>query len=132
MGVTVLWDNTDHTALLYRFDPSWSWDDFDKAIHHANMILGERWCRVDVILDMRSIDGLPNGTENYYRRLDDQAVSLNLGDVLVVRGERLSSSFWLYFWAIFSKTHQIPGDPGRVRFAGSLKEARTIVNSVHA
>ena len=111
MGVTVLWDNTDHTALLYRFDPSWSWDDFDKAIHHANMILGERWCRVDVILDMRSIDGLPNGTENYYRRLDDQAVSLNLGDVLVVPGERFSSSFWLYFSSGLPATVIFPRPP---------------------
>ena len=132
MGVRVLWDDTDPTAILYRFDASWTWQDFDDAIHRANTILSALRHRVHIILDMRYINWLPDGTLNYYRRLDDQAVSFNPGNVVVVRGERFSQAFWLYFWAIFSKTHQIPIDRDCVRFASSLQEARTIIASVHA
>ena len=132
MGVSVQWDSSEHTALLYHFDESWTWEDFDAAIQRANTILSTLGHRVHIVLDLRQIERLPRGVQAYFRRLDDQAVSFHSGNVLVVRGKRFSESFWLYFWAIFSKTHQIPVNERSVLFVESLREARTIFDSVHA
>ena len=132
MGVSIQWDNSHHAALLYRFDPSWTWGEFDAAIRRADSILSGQGIPVSILLDLRQSDRLPGGVHAYFRRLDDLAVSFQTGSVVVVRGEYFSELFWLYFWAIFRMTHHIPVDEKPATFVRSLYEARSIVDSVHA
>ena len=132
MGVSVQWDNTHYAALLYQFDPSWTWDEFDAAVHRANAIMSGQGIPVNILLDLRQCERLPRGVHGYFRRLDDLAVSFQTGNVVVARGEYFSELFWLYFWAIFRKTHHITGDEKPVMFVRSLREAYAIVDSVHA
>ena len=52
MGILVLWDNVDQTAIRAEFESKWSWDELETAISEIDSMIGAVEHQVDVIIDL--------------------------------------------------------------------------------
>lgn len=59
MVVRVQWDDPDETVLRMEFSDSWTWGDFLAAVDIEWDWMEQVDHRVDVIVDMQALDGLP-------------------------------------------------------------------------
>ncbi|MBL8161637.1 MAG: hypothetical protein JNJ61_06580 [Anaerolineae bacterium] len=61
MGIHVEWANRERTLLIYSFGGSWDWNDYQAASEQARGMTGSAAQQVDVILDFRHTNALPQG-----------------------------------------------------------------------
>jgi hypothetical protein len=61
MGIHVEWANRERTLLIYSFSGNWDWNDYHAASEQARSMTAASAQQVDVILDFRQTNALPQG-----------------------------------------------------------------------
>ena len=61
MSVSVQWDNSGNTAILYTFSGRWSWDEFRAAWNDGRELVSSVPHQVASILNLENSAGIPSG-----------------------------------------------------------------------
>ena len=61
MSVSVQWDNSGNTAILYTFSGHWSWDEFRAAWKEGRALVSSVPHQVASILNLEGAAGIPSG-----------------------------------------------------------------------
>jgi hypothetical protein len=72
MGIAVMWDNEQHTTLLYAFHDPWDWGDYDEAMRQGARMLDSASQKVAVIVDFTETHTLPPGALKHMRATAEQ------------------------------------------------------------
>ncbi len=85
MGITIVWDNSDHTVMRMTFTSPWNWDDLETILTEVHAMLDTVNHRVDVIVDMKNSGAIPEGAFWRFHKLT-QTKHRNRGRVILVGG----------------------------------------------
>ncbi|GEM_PF-264265 len=118
MGITVVWDNEEKTAIRYDFQGDWSWDDFRAAAMQSGAMTGEVDHPVDLIANMLNSAPLPEGAMFQFNRALRNAPQ-GRGMFVIVAAD----SWMKALTTVLDRA----GGGGRFSLAGTLEEAREMV-----
>ena len=115
MGITVVWDNEEKTAIRYDFQGEWSWEDFRAATMQSGAMTGEVDHPVDLIANMLESAPLPDGAMFQFNRALRNAPR-GRGMFVIVAGDS-----WM---KALSTVLDRAGGGGRFALASTMSEAR--------
>jgi hypothetical protein len=85
MGITIVWDNNEHSVMRITFAKAWSWNEMDTIIAEAHAMMDAVYHQVDMIVDMKEGGSIPEGAFWRFHKLA-QVKHRNRGRVIVVGG----------------------------------------------
>lgn len=85
MGITIVWDNNEHSVMRINFAKAWSWSELDTTIAEAHSLMDSVHHQVDMIMDMKDGGTIPEAAFWRFHKLA-QAKHRNRGRVIVVGG----------------------------------------------
>jgi hypothetical protein len=124
MGITVLWDNDEQTAIRYVLDGTWTWEDMRAAIATSNAMLEQANRKIDFLYDMTHSDGIPNGILSHLRSLVGREQP-NTGRQLIVGAKKSVTTAMAR--RLLSIVEKVYGANWQIAFADTLDEARALL-----
>lgn len=125
MSISINWHNTENTILRYQFEGAWNWADFDNAVEQAFEMSEQLPQRIDVIFDMRTSAGIPDGAIIYLKKFMN-VLPANRGQYMVVGNDPQLVSIVDMFNRIFKKLR------GRLSHANSMEKAQAYIDYLQA
>lgn len=127
MPISVTWDDDARTILRYTYSGSWTWTEYDVAIHQAyELSLQANAPLVDVIADFSDSRLLPQNALSGFQRSMNTSESIAFG-ITVLVGENM---FLLRMIDLYRKLNHKTGS--RIKTAKHLDEARAIIANIRA
>jgi hypothetical protein len=122
MGITVLWDNDEHTVIRYDFEGQWIWSEFFVATGDAFTLTRSVSHTVDSISNFMPGAALPSDALFQFRRAMATAPP-NRGVTVIVGGSTLIKTMVI----VFGKVNRQLG--ARLFLADTLDQARTLLSA---
>lgn len=122
MGITVLWDNPEHTIIRFIYNGQWSLDNFYQALSESHQLLDTVTYRVGVIIDMENSKLVPNGVLSHGKNVSMRKHP-NLGKSIIVGAGGLVRTLF----DVYRKVYRTSFDDTAYVFASTLDEARTLL-----
>ena len=69
MAVNVAWDNTEKTILRYSYQGSWTWDEYNQAVHTGLSLAASVQHRFDLVADFTQCKTLPRNVLSMFRKV---------------------------------------------------------------
>lgn len=122
MGITVLWDNPEHTIIRFIYNGQWSLDNFYQALSESHQLLDTVTYRVGVIIDMENSKLVPNGVLSHGKNVSMRKHP-NLGKSIIVGAGGLVRTLF----DVYRKVYRTSFDDSAYVFASTLDEARSLL-----
>lgn len=124
MPVDLLWDNEQQTALRYRVEGRWNWEDLFAAIAQAHAWMDQCTQPIDILIDMRMAATIPSGPFWQAKHMAAIKHTLTQHIVFVGAGKTIQA-----FVEVFRRTtHR---SLSHLHFVDSLAAARTLLTGLH-
>ncbi|MBZ0304002.1 MAG: hypothetical protein K8J31_29960 [Anaerolineae bacterium] len=123
MKIKPTWDNEGKTIIRHIFERGWGWTDFHQALEQASVMMDEVDHRVDVILDFRDANLIPNGAITQVKKAYTNPKHHNVGTTIVIG----ANSFMQALVSVGTKLAPNSLENWDVEFARTLDEAYSIV-----
>lgn len=114
MSISVKWDNPEQTVLRYEFGERWNWQAFEAAVERGFTLMEAVPHTVDVVMDMRKSQRLPDGALLWWKKAL-AAAPRNQGQTVMVG----SSREVLAAMSMFRRINK--------RYSGSVALARSVL-----
>ncbi len=118
MGVTVVWDNEEKTALRLDFEGVWTWAKYDQAVDEASAMIEDVGHAADIIHNLLGGPSLPLDKPLLHLRRMVNLLSKNTVFIVVVGGTPPVQAVLSMFFKVFVEVGE------RLIFAPSLEAAR--------
>jgi len=122
MGITVVWDNPEHTILRYIYDGPWGMDNFYPALQESHTMMDTVDYRVGIIIDVQKSKLVPNGVLSHGTKVTTSKHP-NQGKSIVVGASGLVRSLF----DVYKKVYRSSFDEKAFDFVKTLDEARAIL-----
>lgn len=123
MKIKPIWDNEGKTIIRHVFERGWGWTDFHSSLEEAAKMMNEVDHRVDVILDFRDANLIPNGAITQVKKAYTNPKHANMGTTIVIG----ANSFMQALVSVGTKLAPNSLENWDVAFAKTLDEAYSIV-----
>jgi len=124
MGISVNWDNSEHTIIRFIYDGAWNLNDLFDALQDARDLMDTVDYSVAGIVDMRESRLMPNGALSLGRNVTMRKHP-NQGKTMIVG----ASGFVRTLYDVYRKVYRNTFDESSYVFASSLEEARIHLNT---
>lgn len=122
MGVTVEWDNAQHTILRYTFTGQWTWEEFAAAFAEARALAKPVRHPVYYILDVRAMTAMPSGALARLRNIHLHHHGEDFVSVVVGSDPTIEA-----LYILLTRTYKAIAK--RYQFAETLEEARALLRA---
>ncbi len=127
MPISVEWDNSQHTAILFTYQRPWTWREFDAAIEQTLALASSVDHKVDVIFDLRN-GGFPPRDAVQRFKAASEITHPNVGQYVYVAPSMLAQ----FVKNVIQILNRAYGGFGNFKvpnivFTKSLEEARTFL-----
>ena len=119
MSINVEWDGDEKTAVRFTYLGQWTLPEFYTAIDQSNAMMAEVGRKVNVIIDTRKSNALPNNFISVMRMMPSKA-SPNTGTIVIVGANAFIRAFANTIARLFPSEQQ-----RKVILADTLDSARS-------
>ena len=123
MGISVVWDDVEHTVIRWDFAEGWTWDEFQTAFEHSVKMTEDMTRRVDVIPYVEAAKSIPPSALGQFNRITRQMPPIT-GLVVITGGNTLVNAMISTFRSVYRV--------GSWRTASTLDEARALIQQDRA
>ncbi len=120
MPIQVMWDEEEHTTILWHYEGEWTWQESAQAAEHTRELRDTlaHLPIVAVILDMSQVETIPRDSLRNMRRLLQY---LRANDLVILCGDNATVDVMAAFMH-----STFPDAAERIRTTESLASARTL------
>lgn len=123
MNIDVQWDNDAKTIIRYVYRNGWNWNDYFSAINGAAELLDTVKHPVDIVMDFRNANMLPQGAISQMQRAFSHTRHPNIRLTVLVG----ANSFIRTIESIGRKLVPSAARQWDITFAATLEEAHDII-----
>jgi hypothetical protein len=125
MGITVIWDNEDKTAICIVYRQPWTWQDFDAAVKQMLTLLDSMSHKVDIIFDIREGGTPPAGAMLRFKRV--ATINHPNGGKLIFVSSRFLTVLIEGIISVLAKAFSGVWQAPDFSFVSTLEEARRLL-----
>ena len=129
MGITVIWDTDEQTAIRYVIEGDWTWQDMIAAIAASNAMLDQANRKIDFLYDMTRAGNIPNGVLSHLRSLVGKQPP-NTGRQVLVGAKK--SGIMAMTRRLLSIVEKVYRANWQLMFADTLEDARDMLAKMDA
>jgi hypothetical protein len=107
--VTYAWDNSEKTAICYRLEGRWTWDEMYETLEESRKLWSSVNHMVDIIVDMNDSVGFPPGnTLGHFRNVSIYYSSSKVGNTAIVGANDFFRMALELFYKVYIRARQKP------------------------